>query len=290
MDYSLLAYLFVCFSIGLFGLGVSATLVAKSGTSLARVVFALHIALSVTVMANLLLAFLDTLATPVDPVLVGVLEYVESIVGFYTILLLLPLVTHRVLGIDEARRERLIAAGVAAALVVQHVTEYGMGGVWDERGDLLENLLFVLVLGYSLAQGVIRSQGPGTDTHLAKRFVLVFALAVPGLLHDLFLLEVSPLRIYPLWYCGFSLVVRSLIRPESTSSAAGPPSAWGLTDRETEVARLVMSGLSNKEIGAELHISPNTVKTHLRAVFDKSGCRSRFALMSQAGHRDSAGL
>ena len=60
-----------------------------------------------------------------------------------------------------------------------------------------------------------------------------------------------------------------------------------MSRREAEVAEQVLRGLSNKEIAARLNISPNTVKTHLRAVFDKSGAHSRFELIS-AGHVESS--
>ncbi len=54
----------------------------------------------------------------------------------------------------------------------------------------------------------------------------------------------------------------------------------GLTGRELEIARLAAEGLSNKEIGARLFISPNTVKTLMKNVFDKLGISSR-ALLAQ---------
>lgn len=55
----------------------------------------------------------------------------------------------------------------------------------------------------------------------------------------------------------------------------------GLTDRETEVARLVASGMSNVEIGKELYISTATVKKHMTHILEKMQCTDREALAEQ---------
>jgi DNA-binding CsgD family transcriptional regulator len=52
----------------------------------------------------------------------------------------------------------------------------------------------------------------------------------------------------------------------------------GLTSRQAEVVRLVAQGRSNKEIAAELHVAPSTVKRHLENAYDRTGARSRGAL------------
>lgn len=48
-----------------------------------------------------------------------------------------------------------------------------------------------------------------------------------------------------------------------------------LTTREHEVLRLIVQGLSNKEIGNQLHISEATVKTHINNLLSKLGVSDR---------------
>ena len=58
----------------------------------------------------------------------------------------------------------------------------------------------------------------------------------------------------------------------------GPPwpgHDFGLTLRESEVAALLADGLSNREIAIALWISEHTVKTHLKAIFQKTAVTSR---------------
>jgi DNA-binding CsgD family transcriptional regulator len=57
--------------------------------------------------------------------------------------------------------------------------------------------------------------------------------------------------------------------------------AYGLTAREREVARLVVSGNSNPEVAAALSISLTTVQDHLKKVFAKLGVGSRHELTAR---------
>jgi DNA-binding CsgD family transcriptional regulator len=57
--------------------------------------------------------------------------------------------------------------------------------------------------------------------------------------------------------------------------------AYGLTDREAQVARLILQGRSTAEIVDRLSISALTVQQHLKAVFDKTGARSRREFVAQ---------
>ena len=57
------------------------------------------------------------------------------------------------------------------------------------------------------------------------------------------------------------------------------PSADGrLTEREEQVAHLVVEGFSNREVAERLFLSTNTIETHLRHIFQKVGVRSRTEL------------
>jgi len=53
-----------------------------------------------------------------------------------------------------------------------------------------------------------------------------------------------------------------------------------LTDREQEVLRLILGGNSNKAIAAQLSISENTVKTHVKNIYSKYNVSSRAEIIS----------
>jgi DNA-binding CsgD family transcriptional regulator len=58
-----------------------------------------------------------------------------------------------------------------------------------------------------------------------------------------------------------------------------------LTRRETETLNLLAEGLSNDEIALQLGISPNTVKVHVRNIFEKMGVQSRTEATMEAVRR-----
>jgi len=57
--------------------------------------------------------------------------------------------------------------------------------------------------------------------------------------------------------------------------------AYGLTQREQEVTQLVLRGATTAQAAQRLAISPHTVNDHLKAIFDKTGARTRGELSAR---------
>ena len=58
-------------------------------------------------------------------------------------------------------------------------------------------------------------------------------------------------------------------------------SAYGLSEREQDVTRLVLQGESTGAIAERLFVSPHTVQQHLKRIFEKTGVRSRRDLVGK---------
>lgn len=52
-----------------------------------------------------------------------------------------------------------------------------------------------------------------------------------------------------------------------------------LTKREVAITKLIANGAQNQEVADQLHISVNTVKTHVYSIFRKTDCRNRVELI-----------
>lgn len=70
-------------------------------------------------------------------------------------------------------------------------------------------------------------------------------------------------------------VVASFQKPTPTLEPEGEP----LSERETEVLSYITKGYSGKEVAHKMHVSINTVKTHLKHIYQKLHVRSRSEIL-----------
>jgi len=74
--------------------------------------------------------------------------------------------------------------------------------------------------------------------------------------------------------------------PTGAPSASPPPGVEELSEGEFRVLRLLASDLTQREIGAELYLTLNTIKSHTRSIFRKLGASSREEAVARARERE----
>jgi DNA-binding NarL/FixJ family response regulator len=79
-----------------------------------------------------------------------------------------------------------------------------------------------------------------------------------------------------------STLVGSLVRKRSTKELFH---GTELSDRESEVLRLIAKGHSNKEIANQLNLSVKTVETYKTRSMDKTGLQTRSDIVRYAYHQ-----
>jgi DNA-binding CsgD family transcriptional regulator len=75
------------------------------------------------------------------------------------------------------------------------------------------------------------------------------------------------------------LLERASSKPASLAQVS---ERFHLTTREQEVAQFLLQGLTSKEIGTRMQISPNTVKAFLRLIMVKMGVSTRSGIVGKA--------
>jgi DNA-binding NarL/FixJ family response regulator len=141
------------------------------------------------------------------------------------------------------------------SLVLMDVRMPGIGGVEATRRLLSRHpeAIVVMVTVAEDAEGVARAVAGGARGYLVK---------------DASREEVAATVVYAL---SDGTARRSVPAPRSVESASAPT----LTEREMQVLAGMSRGRSNAEIGKELYLSEDTVKTHARRLFRKLGAADR---------------
>ncbi|MFI7588173.1 response regulator [Spongisporangium articulatum] len=140
------------------------------------------------------------------------------------------------------------------SLVLMDVRMPGIGGVEASRRLLSRHpeAIVVMVTVAEDAEGVARSVAGGARGYLVK---------------DATREEVAATVVYAL---SDGLSRRAVPAPRSVEASAPT-----LTEREMQVLTGMSRGRSNAEIGKELYLSEDTVKTHARRLFRKLGAADR---------------
>ena len=81
-----------------------------------------------------------------------------------------------------------------------------------------------------------------------------------------------------------SALTERLFQHVANAPVAAPPET-PLSLRETEILGLIAQGGTNREIASQLHLSENTVKTHVARIFEKLGAPNRAEAVALARQR-----
>ncbi|MFE4517871.1 AAA family ATPase [Kitasatospora sp. NPDC056783] len=87
---------------------------------------------------------------------------------------------------------------------------------------------------------------------------------------------------------GWSERARAELRAAGAPSRVSALNLASLTWQERRIADLAAGGLTNKEIGERMHLSPRTVSSHLYRVFPKLGITARAALRDALSRAEEA--
>jgi len=123
-------------------------------------------------------------------------------------------------------------------------------------------LVAFLIIGITSIFDLIDSAALHYSFNLTNYSIVVFALSVTFMLFRMSVIKDRELK-------EKSALLEKATNPESAREKAYK--SYGLTEREKEVARLMVEGLDNKSIGERLFLSNSTIAFHVTNIFRKFG-------------------
>ena len=148
----------------------------------------------------------------------------------------------------------------------------------------------LVILDVMMASGV---DGLTAAGEIKRRYPRVKVIVTTSMADTDWLDQAKAAGVESFWfktYSSMSLleVMDRTMAGESVYPGSAPGVALGdlpakdLTNQQRSILRLLVEGLSNREIGEKLYLSPATVKDYLDDLMEKSGIHSRTALVAQA--------
>lgn len=168
-----------------------------------------------------------------------------------------------------------------------------LGDLIYRPGIWIQSILTVIFFGVFIfcIAVLIRNLSTIKDATVVRicRWVIILSLfMIPFMILDTFFTFPLAIDTFPIYYFWLSLFVFIYLAnyflhiPEAPDDVIDPLQLkkFRITARESEIISLIKEGLTNKEIGDKLCISPYTVNNHIANIYDKTGVGSRIDLLN----------
>jgi len=220
-----------------------------------------------------------------------------SLLSLLLLMVFIPLLTHALVD-RESTKQRIIIIILSVITVLTLASSFTVDIAEKKIDQALDYRvylplgLFYLVILYSILLKILHFKRLDPERKkITKSLIILNLVFFPGLLYDLHLYMTYNVFVFtPVLYILFTVlftvyITRRYIDAQRQITAALDESSYedilsrvGITSREKEILFLLLKGAGNNEIARDLYISTNTVKTHIRNIFQKLDVKSRFEL------------
>jgi DNA-binding CsgD family transcriptional regulator len=307
MDYISVFILIFCFAVGITTYILALIFLYKDKNAVSRFFLVFLSLLTAMILIATVMNYLEPLLvkTSISYFILSLLSRLSTIAFAVSAVLL----AHKLVNLFQSRRAYIIEVMIMAvlavaamsiyyyALVDEHLYTHALRGF--DPSDLivypfilypfLLTLVFLNRIENRILHKVVRTFSvttlAGTPFIFLEDFNMFIRLGTGPSSSLTFHFLVFPLlyilvNVFMLYYGFKYLVVREGVKGALTAVSEPFMLRYGITLREKEITELLLEGLSNKEIGTRLFISPATVRNHLHNIFDKTGVASRIELLN----------
>jgi DNA-binding CsgD family transcriptional regulator len=294
MQHLYLFYIFVAFTAGLVASGVVVFLYVRTKAAIIRYYLFFFGAFSLLTVSSLGLAYIYANFPGIEEN--ANMEFVGAFSGALTMVATAAFM-HFLVAERYAVLKNTIVGAVSLLVVLSYPISVYLAGLYALIGLIVQGVAYTLFLGvflYISLLGLFRAKGIDDPfgQHITRLFSRMLLLLLPVFLLDFFILDdllgIAPI-FFPLVYAGISTIFLMQFmkvyghHPVPQEGAAFNDEMsldtlfehYSLSPREQDVARLVLEGCSNQEIGEKLFISLSTVKTHVSNTYQKVGVKNR---------------
>jgi len=211
----------------------------------------------------------------------------------------IPLFLHDLCLVPQAKIKNIAFAILTfiTYLVTRSFWLFSTNEQTELTGEYLEALIFITVVIYSFVVPFFnyKSLHDPLRKKIIRKILILLGLLIPGIIYDS-IPNLSRSIVFPqLLYCGFGIIFSWYLLKNYPFHPAALTAAeqnipdtlseeafftqYNLSQREQEIAALLLKGYQNHKIAETLYIAVTTVKTHIRHMFTKFGVNSRYELL-----------